>query len=101
MLLRPVLEDNHDHHQLNADIHHGIAGRTATCGVSPPKPESVRRNGVAVADRAEAQGRFFSKGRACLRAWPLVKQYGWGLRHDEQGRVAVRGVGTEEYREPV
>lgn len=36
--------------------------------------------------------------QACLRASPLVKQFGWGLHHDEAGRVAAYGVETEEYR---
>jgi hypothetical protein len=27
-----------------------------------------------------------------------VKQYGWGLHHDKDGRVAAYGVETEEYR---
>ncbi len=56
------------------------------------------RNGVADADREKARTTFFSKPQACLRASPLVKQFGWGLHHDGAGRVAAYGVETEEYR---
>jgi uncharacterized protein DUF6157 len=41
---------------------------------------------------------FFEKPRACLRASPLAKQFGWGLHFDSHGRVAAYGVESEEYR---
>lgn len=56
------------------------------------------RNGIAEADRAEARAAFFSKGQACLRASPLVKQFGWGVHHDAEGRIALVGVESEDYR---
>ena len=56
------------------------------------------RNGVAEPDREKARKAFFSKPQACLRASPLVKQFGWGLHHDEAGRLAAYGVETAEYR---
>jgi Family of unknown function (DUF6157) len=40
---------------------------------------------------------FFSKGQACLRASPLVKQYGWGVHHDAKGRVALIAAESPEY----
>lgn len=40
---------------------------------------------------------FFSKGRPCLRASPLVKRYGWGVHHDAEGRVALVPVESPEY----
>jgi hypothetical protein len=42
---------------------------------------------------------FFSRPQACLRASPLPKQFGWGLAFDEQGRVAVCPMESDEYRE--
>jgi hypothetical protein len=57
------------------------------------------RNGVARTDRPQARGEFFSRSQACLRCSPLVKQFGWGLHHDERSRVAAHGVETERYRE--
>lgn len=59
----------------------------------------ARRNGIDEANRAEARAAFFSKGQACLRASPLVKQFGWGVHHDAEGRVAIYGVETDRYRD--
>lgn len=58
----------------------------------------VRRHGIAEADRDWAREAFFGRSQACLRASPLVKQFGWGVHYDEQGRVALYGVETDDYR---
>lgn len=59
----------------------------------------ARRKGVPAPDRAAEREVFFAKAQACLRASPLVKQYGWGLHHDAEGKVAAYGVGRAEYDE--
>ena len=59
----------------------------------------VRRNGITRTDRDHERPLFFARSHACLRASPLVKQFGWGLHHDEEGKVAAYGVGTDRYRE--
>ena len=41
---------------------------------------------------------FFATPQACLRASPLVKQFGWGVHHDAQGRIALLGMESAEYR---
>ena len=41
---------------------------------------------------------FFSKGQPCLRCSPLTKRYGWGIHSDDDGRVAMYPVGSEEYK---
>ena len=41
---------------------------------------------------------FFARPQACLRASPLVKQFGWGVHHDAEGRIALVGIETAEYR---
>lgn len=41
---------------------------------------------------------FFAQPRACLRASPLPKTYGWGLHFDAAGRVALLPVDSLEYR---
>lgn len=42
------------------------------------------------ADEREAlTAEYFGEGRACFRASPLAKKYGWGFVFDEQGRVAL------------
>lgn len=45
----------------------------------------------------KARKEFFSKGQACLRASPLPKKYGWGIHHDNEGKVAMYGLETENY----
>jgi len=44
------------------------------------------------------RGEFFAKPQACLRASPLVKQFGWGVHHDGDGRIALIGMESAEYR---
>jgi Family of unknown function (DUF6157) len=58
----------------------------------------ARRTAIPEHARTLARDTFFAKPLACLRASPLVKQYGWGLHHDEHGRVAAYGVETDRYR---
>lgn len=50
------------------------------------------------ADRADLRDRFFAKEQPCLRSSPLPKKYGFGLRFDAEGRVALCPVESEEYR---
>lgn len=40
---------------------------------------------------------FFSKPKACFRASPLPKKYGWGLHYDGAGKIAIYGAETEAY----
>ena len=55
------------------------------------------RNAVPQDARAEARAALFAKPQACLRASPLVKQFGWGLHHDAGGRVARVAVESADY----
>ena len=57
------------------------------------------RQGVSDEDRAASREAFFAKSQACLRASPLGKRYGWGIHHDDQGRIALVPLGSERYRE--
>lgn len=41
---------------------------------------------------------FFLKGQPCLRASALPKRYGWGVHYDAQGKTALVGMETEQYR---
>lgn len=50
---------------------------------------------------ARLREQFFSRPQACLRASPLPKRYGWGLRFDREGRVALCPMESQEYREIV
>jgi hypothetical protein len=40
---------------------------------------------------------FFAKPQACLRASPLVKQFGWGLHQDDAGCVALIAMESADY----
>lgn len=55
------------------------------------------RSNIPENDRASQQAAYFQTGRACLRTSPLVKQYGWGIHHDADGRIALIAVESDEY----
>lgn len=42
--------------------------------------------------------KFFSKGQPCLRASALGKRYGWGIHHDENGKIALVPMESKEYK---
>lgn len=54
------------------------------------------KKGIDINDKAERE-KFLSKGQPCLRASPIMKRYGWGIHCDENGKLAIYGVGTEVY----
>lgn len=41
---------------------------------------------------------LFQKNHPCMRASMLTKKYGWGVHHDQEGKMALYGMETEEYR---
>jgi hypothetical protein len=55
------------------------------------------RSGIPASESTEARARFFSQAHPCLRTSPLVKQYGWGIHHDETSKIALYGVDTADY----
>ncbi|MEO8532977.1 MAG: DUF6157 family protein [Flavobacterium sp.] len=56
------------------------------------------KNDLTKTEYKEAREKFFSKGQACLRASPLTKRYGWGIHNNENGKIALFGRETEEYK---
>lgn len=56
------------------------------------------RNGLEKSDLEEARQQFFSKGQPCFRASPLTKRYGWGVHSNKEGKVALYGCESEEYK---
>lgn len=40
----------------------------------------------------------FQKSHPCLRASALTKRYGWGAHYNADGKIALYGVETDEYR---
>ena len=57
------------------------------------------RNAIPDEEREAARAAFFAKSQACLRASPLGKRWGWGIHSDEQSRIALIPLGTDEYEE--
>lgn len=56
------------------------------------------KNDLTKKEYKEAREAFFSKGQPCLRTSPLTKRYGWGVHHDKDGKVALYGSETPEYK---
>ncbi|GIP54042.1 MULTISPECIES: DUF6157 family protein [Paenibacillus] len=46
----------------------------------------------------EIRDDLFSKKHACLRASALPKKYGWGVHYDENGKIAIYGMDSHEYK---
>ncbi len=56
------------------------------------------KNDLSENEKEEARNLFFSKGQACLRSSPLAKRYGFGIHHNEEGKIALYPVESEEYQ---
>jgi len=55
------------------------------------------RNKIEAAEIEHSRTKFFAKGQPCLRASPLGKTYGWGIHFDDQSRIALYPMGSDEY----
>jgi len=58
----------------------------------------AQRNHIPEDQRQQEREKFFSKGQPCLRTSSLGKRYGWGMHHNEHGKVALFAVESEEYQ---
>lgn len=56
------------------------------------------KNDISNDERKETRILFFSKGQPCLRSSPLAKRYGFGIHHNEEGKVAIFPVESREYQ---
>lgn len=56
------------------------------------------RNDLTKSEYKQAREQFFSKGQPCLRASPLTKRYGWGVHNDKDGKIAIYGCDTTQYK---
>ncbi|HRP55546.1 DUF6157 family protein [Agriterribacter sp.] len=56
------------------------------------------RNDLKKAEYRQARQKFFSKGQPCFRASPLTKTYGFGVHADNNGKMAIFGRETEQYK---
>lgn len=57
--------------------------------------EQVEQHG----DRIRAE--LFQKSHPCMRASMLPKKFGWGVHYDSEGKLALYGMETEQYRKYV
>ncbi|WP_353719363.1 DUF6157 family protein [Dyadobacter sp. 676] len=58
----------------------------------------AERKDLTESELEEARKQFFSRGQACMRASPLTKRYGWGVHHDENGKIALYACDSPEYK---
>lgn len=58
----------------------------------------AQRNDLTKSEYKEAREQFFSKGQPCFRASPLPKRYGWGVHSDKDGKIAIYGCETPDYK---
>jgi hypothetical protein len=72
---------------MEADVQFAV--HLARSGLSPAEQ---------TAQRESLQRAFFSKPRACFRASPLPKKFGWGVHYDADGRLAIYAVESDDYR---
>ncbi|MBT2667386.1 hypothetical protein J7J00_18065 [Bacillus sp. ISL-4] len=57
------------------------------------------KNQIEEENAAELRERFFSKSKACFRASSLVKNYGWGIHYNNQGKIAIYDAKSEMYNQ--
>lgn len=58
----------------------------------------AQKNDLAKSELKAGRESFFSKGQPCLRSSPLTKRYGWGIHSNSEGKIAVYGMETAEYK---
>ncbi|GAL84839.1 hypothetical protein MYP_2067 [Sporocytophaga myxococcoides] len=58
----------------------------------------VIKNNIKESEISKNREAFFSKGQACLRSSPLTKRYGYGIHFNGEGKIALYGLETEEYK---
>ncbi|CAH0318105.1 hypothetical protein SRABI96_05322 [Peribacillus sp. Bi96] len=57
------------------------------------------KNQIEEENVVELREQFFKKSKACFRASPLVKNYGWGIHYNNQGKIAIYDVKSEMYNQ--
>ena len=58
----------------------------------------VIRAGIPASEISNERQRFFSKGQPCLRTSALAKSYGWGIYANQEGKINLIDMASEEYR---
>lgn len=60
-------------------------------------PEVRGRDDLGDEELERLRHEYFSRPRACLRASPLPKAFGWGLHYDAEGRITLHAVDSADY----
>lgn len=59
----------------------------------------AHKNQISPENLEAERAKFFAKGQPCLRSSPLTKRYGWGVHSNEEGKVAIYPIGSNDYEE--
>ncbi len=59
----------------------------------------AERNDISSSELEEEKENYFSKGQACLRTSPLDKKNGFGIFHNQNSKIKLVPVESEEYHE--
>ncbi len=59
----------------------------------------AERNDISSLELEEEKENYFSKGQACLRTSPLAKKNGFGIFHNQNSKIKLVPVESEEYQE--
>ncbi|MFD0587922.1 DUF6157 family protein [Paenibacillus sp. GCM10027627] len=49
-------------------------------------------------ERETLRNELLEKNHPCMRASQLGKKFGWGVHYNEEGKIAIYGMETEEYQ---
>jgi len=56
------------------------------------------KNDITKSEFKEEREKFFSKGQPCFRTSALSKRYGWGIHNNNEGKIAIFGMETTNYK---
>ncbi len=78
----------------------GAPGRWSEEDVLFASSPAVRgRQDLDDEDLSRLREEYFSQPRACLRASPLPKTFGWGLHYDADGQITLHAIGSSTYQQ--
>ncbi|MHB8497847.1 MAG: DUF6157 family protein [Acidimicrobiales bacterium] len=60
-------------------------------------PQARDQNDLPHQELERLRQEYFAQPRACLRASPLPKSFGWRLHYDAEGRITLCAADSEEY----
>ncbi|MDP9954409.1 hypothetical protein J2X97_000046 [Epilithonimonas hungarica] len=58
----------------------------------------AERNNISPSELEEEKQNFFSKGQACLRTSPLAKKNGFGIFYNEDSKIQLIPVESDDYK---